>query len=230
MNVKIKLADLSDLLSFCPNLKMMFLYFVNQNAHNEVLNVQRFYDDPLPEIKDIVIYECGDSVLGILSQLPKDSVKSLTIKIEKSFEALKDSLPQQRTIKKLNLISDSNEDLTGDFFENLPQLTHLTLNLKQKENLPAIIACNRGLTALDIGDMEIDDIVFMEVVQLPLLEKLIIDCSAVSVATFISLESVKGLKFLSVISISPTHFEVLATIKSSIFGKQPLLKNHGIHL
>lgn len=223
MNLKITLANLADLLSFCGNLKMLFLYFVNENENDdEVSEVKRFYSgEALPKVSDVVIYECGDSVLWILSQLPKDSIKSLTIKT-KSLKALKDSLSQQRMISKFNLISHGDEVLPEDFFDHL-ELTHLTLKTMQAENLSAIIARNPGLISLDVGETEIDDKAFMEILQLPHLEKLIVDCSNVSRTAFTSsLTRTEALKSLSILSNSAMHFEVLNSAKSSMFGNQVL--------
>lgn len=214
MNLKIAIGHLEDLLSFADNLKMLFLFFINNN-NDEKPDLKRFYlGESLPKVTDVVIYECGDSILWILAHLPADCIQSLTIKTN-SFDILKVSLAQQAMIRKLNLISDGNEVLPKNFFENL-DLTHLILKTSEVENLPAIISSNRSLISLDVGDIKINNEAFFKIAQLPRLESLVVNCSGISREIFISLERMPALTKLSLKNSSAMHFEVASSLKSSL--------------
>lgn len=151
MNVDIAMSNLITLLNFTPNLKLLKLFFVNKNDVSKNMMLPKLDEEPLPAIPDVIMYECGSSINILIKRLPENSIKSLTIKT-RHWEILATALQQQKSIVKMNLMSEDEAQLPSNLLDGL-KLTHLTLDVKNTKGLKEIIAKQSHLIMLDTSGM-----------------------------------------------------------------------------
>lgn len=208
MNIDIPIKWLLELLSFTPNLKFLKLFFVNKGDLG-MFEFQQDFQNKLPEITDVIIYECGESISdNLVTSLPAGSIKSFTIKCD-NFFYLGDSLEQQKNIKKINLTCD--ESVPVDLLTDL-KLTHLTLNTANGEDLAEILSQQTELQFLDTNAMPLDTEAFKAILDLDHLEDLNISVEKVSIGAFSFISELTKLKRLSLSGGFPIHLVVLTSL------------------
>lgn len=201
MNVEVPMKFLLEILSLTPNLKLLKLFFINQDCQNFYGSVNH---DLLPPVSDIIIYECGASIHWFIEHLPANSIKSLTIK-SVGFYNLKLILKNQASIVKMNLMSDSENPLPNDLLDDF-KLTNLMLNLQNGKNLSTLLDKQHELTFLDVSRMIINNDALIKISQLQKLEKLSFNVSGCSLNVFMRIHRLKNLKFLSLSGALNEHF------------------------
>lgn len=201
MNVEVPMKFLLEILSLTPNLKLLKLFFINQDCCNFPSTVEH---DPLPPVSDIIIYECGAAVDWLIEYLPANSIKSLTMK-SVGFTNLKLILKNQTSIVKMNLMSDSENPTPNDLLDDF-KLTNLILNLKNGQNLSELLDKQHELTFLDVSSMIIDDAVLIKIFQLQKLGNLSFNVSGCSLDVFMRIHRLKNLKILSLTGASNELF------------------------
>lgn len=207
MNVDISMENLLDLLAATPRVKLLKLFFVRNTEAFNLNRMENLFASCLPEISDLIIYECS-LIASLIEFLPPNSVKSITIKAEPN-EHLDINLQHQKSIVKLNLSSEAEEPLPIDLFENL-KLTHLSLNVKSAENLSTLLAQQTSLVFLDISSIVIDNETFLRITELSGLEKLKLNVSEISLDIFVSITKLINLKCLSLGGGLQSYWEVIS--------------------
>lgn len=208
-----------ELLSFTTNLEFLKLFFVNK----EMFDFHRDFQNDLPAITDVIIYECGQSLqYNLMPCLPAGSIKSFTIKCD-DFLYLGGSLGQQKNIKKINLTCEKSVPI--DLLSDL-KLTHLTLNTASGKYLADILSQQTELQFLDMNMMTLDNESFIAIMGLKNLENLTISVAKVPIAAFSFIPNLTKLKRLSFSGGFPIHLEVLSRLNN--FKLQELsYKNFG---
>lgn len=211
MNLDISLKNLLNLLVATPNIQLLKLFFVNKT--DLIRTNQKMKDSELlPEISDIIIYECDSAMARLIGFLPADSIRSLTIKTGE-LEHLKIGLKRQKSIKKMNLMSEIATPIPVDLLKNL-MLTHLTLSVERTENLSELFAQQTSLVFLDVSATVIDDKSFLKITKLLNIEELIVNISGVSLGAFASITNLKNIKCLSLSGGTNQHFKALIHLEN----------------
>lgn len=203
MNVEISIDNLLELLVFAPNLKILKLFFVHENWKPNKL--KKYSSETLPLIDNLMIYECNRSMASIVEYLPENSIKSLTIKTN-DIETL--MLRHQPSIIKMNLTYHGESPIPVDLLAN-QQLTHLTVNVRNSENLLEIVSPQNSLKFLDSIGTIIDNDTFGAITKLPQLDKLMVNVSGISHSIFSAFSGMKSLKSLTLKNVSFRHLNIL---------------------
>ena len=210
MNLEISVNRLLQFLSFIPKLRTLRLICLNTESDKKAQKIA-IPADPLPAVENVILIDCGPSVLKIFEVFPKNSIISFTVRAE-SFQTLSQSLQGQKRLKKLSLTCVQSKPIPEDLLMN-KKLSSLTLNLASQVNLPKFIGRQSKLNYLDVSQMAVEDDTFLKVVKLHELQKLLINLNAVSLELLPSIALLKHLKTLMLSGCSRDHLNVLRDIK-----------------
>lgn len=158
------------------------------------------------------MYQCGPMVDWLVKYLPQNTIKSLTMKCLK-IKNLPEVLKAQASIKKLSLTTEVDRALPLDLLGPI-KLTHLTLNVRNQENVSEILESQADLLYLDVSQMKISSETFQGITKLSRLQRLDINFTSVSCGSIPLISQLKALKILTVTASSNNHLEQLLSLKN----------------
>lgn len=209
MNLEVSITNLLRLLSFPSDFHTLKLFFLNQEVEKK--EHVKLPPDELPCIENIIIYDCGASILKLVTYLQPDSIVSFTVKVN-NFEQLDASLQKQNAVAKLSLNCLEDVPVPIDLFAG-HEFTHLTLNVASRKNLSKFLPqFAPTLVYLDIMKV-IDDKIFAAITKLENLSKLRVSLFGVSRNNVLKLAELQNLSSLLMYGGTSLQLESLLMLK-----------------
>lgn len=209
MNLEVSITNLLRFLSFPSDFHTLKLFFLNKSVEKK--ETVKIPPDDLPFIENVIIYDCGVSILKLIKYLQPDSIVSFTVKVD-SFEQLNASLKKQNAVEKLSLNCLENVAVPAELFAG-HAFTHLTLNVSSLKNLPEFLTqFTPTLEFLDIGNT-IDNNIFAVITKLENLRTLRVSLEGISGNNVMKLAGLKNLSSLLLYGGETLHLESLLAMK-----------------
>lgn len=210
MNLEISITNLLRLLSYPDDFRTLQLFFINhsEDASEHV----KIPPDPLPFFENIIIIDCGLSIMKMMTHLQPDSLKSVTVKVT-TFDKLDLALKKQNAVVKLSLNCLEEVPLPKGLFAG-HEFTHLILNVASIVNMSEFLTQFMStLQFLDIGST-IDTNTYSVISKMENLNKLCVNLADVSGAATIMIAQLTNLSSLILYGGDSTHLEGLLSLKN----------------